>query len=108
MVKDTYVDRSELQIRLSLPLGTLAGFFRLKGDSKRAAEQFMEMFNLLKDYDVMFASMLIIQVINNYLEGSMIKEAKVALQIAKGYFVGPVEYYNHVYGINDFHLPDDS
>lgn len=104
MIRNTYRAGQVYQYRMSIPLATMAGFYRMRGDLKRTAETFTLMFKLLKDCDSIFSGMIIMQAINSYLECSMIKEAKECLALAKEYFVGPVEYYNYVYAVNNFTL----
>jgi hypothetical protein len=105
MVKNTYREGQELQYRMSIPMVTLASFYRMRGQSIKAAQTFMQLFEILKDCDSVFSSMLLIQTLNCYLQEGMLKEASQTLKIAKGYFVGSVDYYNYVYDINNFCLP---
>ncbi len=106
MIKNTYGKTGgECQYRMATPLATLAGFYRLKGEARKAAETFLMMFNVLKGCDAMFSSMVIIQAINTYLEANMTKEAKATLKIANDFFVGSMEYLNYAYDINSFRLP---
>lgn len=104
MVKNTYQPGQMYQYRMSIPLATLAGFYRMHGDAKKAAETFMQMFYLLKDCDRMFSCMLLVQTVNSYVACGLKREAREVLKKAKEYFVGSTDYYNYVYDINDFRL----
>lgn len=105
MVKSTYEPGQKYQYRMSIPMVTLASFYRVRGEVKKAAETFMQTFELLKDCDQLFSGMLLIQAVNSYLQCGLERQASETLKVAKQFFVGSMEYLNYVYDINDFRLP---
>lgn len=105
MVKNTYTTGQKYMYRMSIPLVTLAAFYRVHGEIRKAGDTFMLIFQMLKECDRMFSSMVLIQAINSFIQAGLKREARDTLKLAKEYFVGSVDYYNYAYDINDFRLP---
>ena len=105
MVKNTYEPGHKYRPALSIPMVTLASFYRRRGNVKKAAETFMQMFEMLKDFDFLFAGIVLIHAVNSYLQCGLKREASDTLKVAKEYFIGSMEFLNYAYEINDFRLP---
>lgn len=102
-IRQTYKGQSEqFMNELAKPLQLLIMHFMLKLDFKKAADTLMETFEIVKDFDVPLALVVIYSAAKYYMLSNLMDKVKETLLIAKNYIVGDLDFYGSMVGV-DFH-----
>ena len=100
-IRNTYKPEQPYQHMTISSLNSLAKFYMLKGDFRRAAETFMMSYYAIKDIHFFTGYIALFAIARTYLRAGLLNEFKKTCQLAKSYFVGHVEIFNYVFDFNE-------